>query len=580
MTKFNSPAARANVKSPVTSVGPARTALGGDGYLRNAKSELYLLAVSNMVGVDEFHESGADRDDRFERLVRQVAVEDFDFVRGMAPWLRDGANMRSASVALAVHTVKARIDAGLHEHNGEIVDAVCQRPDEPGELLSAWRSMYGRAIPKAVKWGLSQAVRRLYTERNVLKYDSANRGYRFADVIEAIHPMPIGGKGKDYYVCPTPQKPRFATSSAAPQTLMKGEKPLRTYFCRCGWYHSTTKLVGYEEPEVPLSTQELLFKYLLDQRHHGDGSVEGLPMLEARKRWSAASVRDKVKAIKGRDAAQLLGSAGLTWENVLSDLGSHMDKRDLWAAIAPTMGTMALIRNLRNMDEAGLPSRVVDEVARKIEDPEQVRRSKAFPFRFLAAHNAVSSLNWGKSLERALAASLANVPELGGSTLILVDRSGSMFGPQMKGTQLDRADSAALFGSALAMRAKNATLVEFGTSSREVPFRRGESVLKMVDKFTSLGGTNTTEAVRLHYRGHDRVVIITDEQAGYSFHGDPTKQVPGNIPVYTWNLAGYRVGHGPSGSSNRHTFGGLSDSSFRTISLLEGGRDGRWPWEN
>jgi hypothetical protein len=94
-----------------------------------------------------------------------------------------------------------------------------------------------------------------------------------------------------------------------------------------------------------------------------------------------------------------------------------------------------------------------------------------------------------------------------------------------------------------------------------------------------MGGTNTSEAIRSHYRGHDRVVIITDEQAARSGYGVPILQVPDRVPVYTWSLGGYAAGHGPSGP-NRHTFGGLSDASFAMISLIEQGVEARWPWEN
>ncbi|MFD0374189.1 TROVE domain-containing protein, partial [Streptomyces sp. NPDC127112] len=138
--------------------------------------------------------------------------------------------------------------------------------------------------------------------------------------------------------------------------------------------------------------------------------------------------------------------------------------------------------------------------------------------------------------------------------------------------------AAAVFGTALALRAERADLVQFGTGSKEVAYQRGESVLKVLDRFESLGGTNTAEAVRRHYRDHDRVLIVTDEQASYAYGGDPTALVPQEVPVYTWNLAGYQVGHAPSGSANRHTFGGLTDAAFRMVSLIEGGRDADWPW--
>jgi hypothetical protein len=54
--------------------------------------------------------------------------------------------------------------------------------------------------------------------------------------------------------------------------------------------------------------------------------------------------------------------------------------------------------------------------------------------------------------------------------------------------------------------------------------------------------------------------------------------VPSTVPVYTWNLAGYRFGHGPAGDGTRHTFGGLTDAGYAMIPLLEAGRDGDWPF--
>jgi hypothetical protein len=54
--------------------------------------------------------------------------------------------------------------------------------------------------------------------------------------------------------------------------------------------------------------------------------------------------------------------------------------------------------------------------------------------------------------------------------------------------------------------------------------------------------------------------------------------IPKSVPVYVWNIGGYKHGHVPSGQPARHTFGGLTDSAFRLIPLLEAGRDSDWPW--
>ncbi|SDZ38062.1 hypothetical protein SAMN05421504_11454 [Amycolatopsis xylanica] len=74
---------------------------------------------------------------------------------------------------------------------------------------------------------------------------------------------------------------------------------------------------------------------------------------------------------------------------------------------------------------------------------------------------------------------------------------------------------------------------------------------------------------------NDRVVIVTDEQDAY---GDVSTSLPSSVPIYTWNLAGYRYGHTPVGAPNRYTFGGLTDQAFRMIPLIEAGETARWPF--
>ncbi|MFI6658383.1 TROVE domain-containing protein [Streptomyces sp. NPDC050523] len=525
MARFNRKGAKAQPASRVTSTGRVlRTYEGGRGRERDARSELFLLAVSNFVSQQTFYEAGADRDDRFARLVRQLAVEDPAWTAGLLGWLRGEGNLRTASIVGAAEYVKARLDAGATDGpaNRQVVASVLRRPDEPGELLGYWTAMYGRSVPKPVKRGIADAVRRLYSGTSLLKYDTSSKGYRFGDILNLVH------------AAPDPDKP---------------------------W-------------------QGALFQYALDRRHNPDTAVPPAAdrVLTAHRELMALPVGERRAVVASQDGAERLAAAGMTWEALAGWLQGPMD-RAAWEAVIPSMGAMALTRNLRNFDEAGVSDEVAAHVAARISDPAEVARSRQFPFRYLAAYRHAPSLRWSYPLEQALGHSLANVPALPGRTLVLVDRSGSMFFSRMSDrSELSRADAAAVFGAALALRAADADLVEFGSSSNRIKYRKGESVLKILGRFGDLGGTDTTGAVRAHYRRHDRVLIVTDEQYAYSHHGDPTEQVPPHVPVYTWNLAGYRAGHGPSGKANRHTFGGLSDAAFRMVPLLEGARDADWPW--
>ncbi|MFE0177872.1 TROVE domain-containing protein [Streptomyces sp. NPDC059002] len=524
MARFNTKSVRALVTSPVKSAGRiSRTHEGGRGQLRDGRSELFLLAVANFVSQQTFYETGASRDDRFAALVRRLAVEDPEWTAGLLGWLRGDGNMRTASIVGAAEYVKARLDANATEGpaNRQVVASVLRRPDEPGELLAYWTARYGRAVPKPVKRGIADAVRRLYSEKSLLKYDTAAKGYRFGDILNLVH------------AAPDPDKP---------------------------W-------------------QGDLFRYALDRRHHPETAVppEGARVLAAHRELMALPVAERRAVVTGAGGAERLAAAGITWEALAGWLQGPMDKA-AWEAVIPSMGVMALVRNLRNFDEAGVSDEVAATVAARLADPDVVAASRQFPFRYLAAYQHAPSLRWSYPLERALGHSLANVPSLPGRTLILVDRSGSMWSPLSDRSQLNRADAAAIFGTALAMRAADADLVEFGTTSARVKYRAGESVLKVLGRFGDLGGTDTTEAVRRFYKKHDRVLIVTDEQAMYHHQGDPTEQVPAHVPVYTWNLAGHRAGHGASGKDNRHVFGGLSDAAFRMVQLLEAGHNADWPW--
>ncbi len=529
MSKFNILRARPFGKSPVTTepVASGRTHEGGDGYARTVQSELFLLAVANMGGEATFYESAEKRDNRYANLVHATALADPEWTARLLKWLRSDANMRTASLVGAAEFVKARLDnnAEAGVANRAVVESVLQRADEPGELLAYWTTTHGRNVPKPVKRGIADAVRRLYDERSVLKWDSDARGFKVADVLNLAHPTP----GADW--------------------------------------------------------QGDLFQYVLDRRRDADIAVPAtLKTITARKELMAWPVEER-RALFGRpDAANVLRQAGMTWESVAGWLQGPLTK-NVWEALAPSMGYMALLRNLRNFDEAGMSDEAAAQIAQRLADPGQVARSRQFPFRFLSAYEAAPSLRWGHALDQALQASLGNLPALPGRSLILIDTSGSMTGLSYSArSKVTPAKAAAIFGVALGAKGEQVDVHGFASGVFRHGLRRGASVIAEVDKFLKrIGevghGTDIVGSLKSTYRGHDRVFIISDMQTiGGPYGQGVTDVVPRTVPIYGFNLGGYQHAAYATGQANRHEFGGLTDATFRSIPLLEAGRNADWPF--
>ncbi|MFJ1609146.1 TROVE domain-containing protein [Streptomyces sp. NPDC088253] len=541
MSRFNTRSTRPAVHSPVTTIGERTvTHEGATAHLRDAKSELFLLSVSNFVGQDAFYEKGGDRDDRYTQLVRKLAIEDPEWTAGLLSWLRGEGNMRTAALVGAAEFTAERLLQEAPGYSRQVIDSVLQRPDEPGEMLGYWTSKYGRKLPKPVKRGIADAVQRLYNGKSLLKYDTASKGYRFGDILNLVH------------AAPDPAKP------------WQGE----------------------------------LFQYALDRRHNPDSALppESNRTLTAHRFLMQVPVAERRAVVEGADGPRRLAEAGMTWEALAGWLQGPMDKA-AWEALIPSMGVMALARNLRNFDEAGVSDEVAAQICTRFADPEQVAKSRMFPFRWWAAYKHAPSLRWAHAIERALSHSLVNVPRLSGRTLILVDRSPSMFPGYHFSTpnssDIPLAEQAAVFGSALALRAEQPTLVEFGGSSKEIEVPKGGSVLRLIEQYGQDDGTDIPTAIKRHFDllHHDRIVIVTDEQTRPGWLPSNMERfggmretaiddlVPQTVPVYMWNMAGYKPGAMPSGTAGRHTFGGLTDHAFRMVPLLEAGRDANWPWE-
>jgi TROVE domain len=554
VNKAGSHAAKVTVTSPVRAGGPASatttTYEGGAAWLREPKGEMAMLGTSLFDGEDTFYEKARDRQLRWMSLAEKVALEDPAWVLGFITYLRDEGNIRTASARAAAAAVHARLadqasvaaDKAFRATrergwNRRILAAPCLRPDEPGELAAIWMAEYGRKLPMPVKRALADVARGLYTEYGLLNYDTPSHAIRFGDVLALAHPR-----------------------------------------------HDGT------------ARQDKLFRYAVDRRRGREAGVpDELPMVRKHAQLieEALGVSGEAASYDGLLDPRLLREAGVTWNTALSLAGTKVPKRALWEALMPVMPYMAAIRNLRNMDEAGVSDEAAAALAARLADPAQVARSRQFPFRFFSAYREAPSLRWAQALETALLHSCSSVPELPGRTLILVDTSRSMTGKGLSArSKMTVAQAAALFACVLAVRNPGAELYGFADNVFRHHVPRGASVLKTAEAFTARTGevghgTQTVRSLRATYDGHDRVMIFTDMQAfrDYSvrdswYISETGQSVTDVVPEKTWlygfSLGGYQPSMMPSGTGTRHELGGLTDATFRMIPLLERGRDFDW----
>jgi 60 kDa SS-A/Ro ribonucleoprotein len=239
-----------------------------------------------------------------------------------------------------------------------------------------------------------------------------------------------------------------------------------------------------------------------------------------------------------------------TWEVALS---GGADKKDTFERLIRegNLGYLALLRNLRNMAEAGCDATVVRDaiLARK-------GAHNVLPFRFIAAARAAPQFE--PALDEALCEQINGLPVLPGLTAILVDVSGSMDARLSGKSDLTRMDAAAALASIIP---GNVRVFTFSERLAEVPPRRGMAGVDAVIRSQPHSSTYLGSAVQWVNANvpYERLIVVTDEQS-HDAVGGP------NGRGYMINIAAYRNGVG-YGQWTR--IDGFSENVLRFISEHE-----------
>lgn len=236
-------------------------------------------------------------------------------------------------------------------------------------------------------------------------------------------------------------------------------------------------------------------------------------------------------AIFNKLAEQTLESPD-TWEVALS---GGADKKETFERllVENNLGYLALLRNLRNMADSGVSRDLVLNGLRQAKGFDRV-----LPFRFIAAARACPQ--WEDMIDEALQRKIERMDKLSGTTVVLVDVSGSMKDKLSGKSELRRMDAAASLASII--KSDVLRVFTFSNEVVEVAPRRGMAGVDAVIRSQSHGGTELGKAMTT-LNGHvpyDRIIVITDEQSHDMVPGPKGKG-------YMLNVASNKngVGYGP-----------------------------------
>jgi 60 kDa SS-A/Ro ribonucleoprotein len=235
-------------------------------------------------------------------------------------------------------------------------------------------------------------------------------------------------------------------------------------------------------------------------------------------------VTDEQAALWGRLRDNTLATPD-TWETSLS---AGKNKKETFTRLLENgkLGYMALLRNLRGMEDAGVSSKLIKEAILERKGAHQV-----FPYRFLAA--ALHAPKFESELDQAMLAEVVTRPKLKGKTIIVVDISGSMGGMLSAKSTMSRISAACALAAVAREMCEEA--VVYATAGNDsfrkhatdiVVARHGMALIDAIRaKNAKLGGggiflKQVSDYIAKKEGTADRVLVITDEQDCGSGHAD------------------------------------------------------------
>jgi len=243
-----------------------------------------------------------------------------------------------------------------------------------------------------------------------------------------------------------------------------------------------------------------------------------------------------------------------TWEVLLSLAHTPSEKSAVWTKLITEgkLGGMAMLMNIRNMQQAGVPRPIIEQGLNNING------TMLLPLQFLKARQESSGFD--REIEDAMLKSYANLPKLPGKTLFIVDVSGSMGCEVSSKSKFSRIDVAAAMAMLAANQCEDFELVctagdDWKLVEAQERIKYPSKGFKMIDDIHSAahrcggGGIFTYQCLeklrkelgdKIHT--YDRVIVFSDSADIDVAHGKNVKPRPFGKYNYICDVSSHKHG--------------------------------------
>ena len=538
---------------------------GGEAFVPDTPERgLTTVSINNLLEDTNYLSDEESLQQVFKRF-DAAAAENPEFVLKLAAYAREEMYLRDIAQLLLVLSAH---DDRTKQFVRTYAPAIMQRADEPATVIAMNDKLFGvpgtqsstlrddleepvRAIekmekaktmrvatvhpgrrsatlPKPLKKGINDALHQ-WDDYQFAKYSGERRQVNMKDVLNRTHPKPqdeehdeiferlMLGELDDYPgVEPLETPETWETQISANKT----EK-----------FETTVELGGAGTFE-PVEIETPYGNVIVTQTSAQHIWIKNLQTIEPgidRIEIEVASAPERIPGIvgagnitgtyePGNEDEFHIGRSSVEGEFSIAVYADHA--QETWEDVLPRMGLFAILRNLRNMLQAGVhEATILGEL-----DLEGVRQSKLYPFRFYQAHKALKDARLNAPrleewLSDAIDVSAENLPDRLVSTMVAVDLSGSMDQRLSDRSDMTCREIGSLFGAILAN--KGAIASGFG-SDFDIPEMtidsKSESTLEIMQRIERLQvghSTNGWKAIKFLREGGlscDRIVMLTDEQ--------------------------------------------------------------------